>query len=336
MQGTQGQLIRIPYAESYLHSFAHGISGDAETIVGHMGETQLDRKSFYWTRSGGVTLLPRPAPWTCVQAAACSFDGSVIVGQLQEEPAGNYAAFRWTSGGGVVNILGTTYTGSSVATAVSGDGTKVVGYRNDAGGTIPNSAYLWIDGTGLIDLEEPPDIFANQSYPACVSPDGSLIGGAYNRFVGGVQTFPPVIWDGTDGSVIDVLTLPVGWTLASILAFSDDNTKAAGARHLTNAGSQFSVSLSRYAKTITGNFAKNAASVFTWSGGSTITPITIPDTSEVQFNGRMSFDGSNLFEFHREASALFAAANGLVYSLTILNLAETKPQAASLSMIARV
>jgi probable HAF family extracellular repeat protein len=150
-----------------LNSNATGISGDGSIVVGsgdeHIDVTgentiQIDHNSlpFLWTAPSGMQQLPLPSLADDGSANAISANGSTIVGQ-----AGPDAAIWQIDPRGIVNsngqspitlhtlgvLPGGTY---SVATAVSGDGSIVVGYGDTpANGT---TAFLWTSQLGMVDL----------------------------------------------------------------------------------------------------------------------------------------------------------------------------------------
>ncbi|WP_343836335.1 autotransporter domain-containing protein [Castellaniella ginsengisoli] len=127
------------------YSYARAVSADGSTVV---GEADYDRTAggtryhaFRWTSAGGMQDL---GDFTANQqgysyARAVSADGSTVVGEASYDlTAGGtrYHAFRWTSAGGMQDLGDFTANqqGSSYATAVSADGSTVVGYAsNDAG-----------------------------------------------------------------------------------------------------------------------------------------------------------------------------------------------------------
>jgi probable HAF family extracellular repeat protein len=92
-------------------------------------------------------------------------------------------AFRWTRDGGMVG-LGDLPGGSfeSSATAVSADGSVIVGYSNSAFSTL--EAFRWTSGGGMVGLRDLP---GGSSYSVAwgVSPDGSVIVGRGFSALGG-------------------------------------------------------------------------------------------------------------------------------------------------------
>jgi uncharacterized membrane protein len=147
-------------------SRAIGISGDNRVIVGEVGPPiSGDSEAFRWTRSGGmVGLGDLPGGRAKATATAASFDGSVIVGH--GSTAIGTEAFIWDDSNGLRNLRevleddsGLDLTGwvLEVATDVSDDGLKIVGYGINPVGTreawvaSPHKARI-IHGGGLLAL----------------------------------------------------------------------------------------------------------------------------------------------------------------------------------------
>src|SRR4051794_1444345 len=94
---------------------AWDVSGDGTTVVGDTG-----RAGFSWTSQNGIQILTG-----LTSAKATSHDGSIIAGNINEL---NEIAALWTKAGGAQSIGPMPpQTTSSVATAISADGTVVAG-----------------------------------------------------------------------------------------------------------------------------------------------------------------------------------------------------------------
>jgi probable HAF family extracellular repeat protein len=119
------------------------------------------------------------------QGLGMSADGSVIVGAAEY----GYRAFRWSSAGGMQELLPGTY--QSAAYAVSGDGAVIVG-EYDATGT-GLIAFRWTQAGGVQDLPIP----AGWTYSGArsVNADGSVISGYGN----GPDGFRAVVWTNAGG-----------------------------------------------------------------------------------------------------------------------------------------
>jgi len=107
------------------------------------------------------------------QALGISADGSVVVGGAQSA-SGLEAAFRWTSGGGMLG-LGELPDGSvfSLAFGVSADGSVVVGGAQSPLGL---EAFRWTSGGGMLGLGDLPG-GSFESVAEGVSSDGSIVVG---------------------------------------------------------------------------------------------------------------------------------------------------------------
>ena len=159
------------------YTAAHAISGDGGTVVGTTIDENNDVRSFRWTATGGMQLLPPINPeWTSGDAYAVSHDGSVIVGEdynLGSEDGGTRQGYRWTAGA-IPTDAGTTqglpyvdpdYSYAS-ARGVSADGSVVVGWE---GGYI--RAFRWTAETGTVLLG------GEGSEANAVSADGAVVAG---------------------------------------------------------------------------------------------------------------------------------------------------------------
>lgn len=218
-------------------STAMGASADGGVIVGTGnysaggGPMPVTGEAFYWTRSGGLTPLGDvPGGNGVSRAYDVSADGSVIVGKgdaqasFQVEDLG--VAFRWTSQEGMVS-LGFLPDGStsSAATAVSADGSVIVGYSHSPVG---GEAFRWTAAegmTGIGHLNLVPHW--NESHANGVSADGSVI-------VGGSDG-AAYLWtaDGAMRSLQEVLAQDfgldlAGWTLQEAADVSDDGNTIVG------------------------------------------------------------------------------------------------------------
>jgi probable HAF family extracellular repeat protein len=139
-----------------------------------------------------------------------------------------FEAFRWTSSGGMVG-LGDLAGGSflSAATAVSADGSVVVGQGVSASGA---EAFRWTSGGGMVGLGD----LAGGSFfsvALAVSANGSVVVGQ-GTTASEVEAF---VWDATGGmqSLTDVLSPSVGaaldgWTLSVANAISADGRTVVG------------------------------------------------------------------------------------------------------------
>jgi probable HAF family extracellular repeat protein len=167
-------------------SYATGISADGSVIVGTSGP-----QAFRWTAGSGMVglgYLPGDGGST---ALAVSGNGLVVVGssgfQQYVGAPGNYQAFRWTAGSGMVGLGHLPGYTNSDALAVSGNGSVVVG-RNGyqdldyVGAPGKYQAFRWTAGSGMAGLGYLPG--TTNSSANGVSADGSVIVGT-----SGIQAF---------------------------------------------------------------------------------------------------------------------------------------------------
>jgi probable HAF family extracellular repeat protein len=148
----------LGFLSGYAWSSASAISADGTTIIGYVGNANLDQfQAMYWTQTTGIVGLGSlpTAPGGNSFANAVSANGSVIVGSAVGDGAFNHHAFRWTQATGMRD-LGTLPGGDySYANAISADGTIVVGASNDAPlNTGPFLAFRWTQATGMQKLSD--------------------------------------------------------------------------------------------------------------------------------------------------------------------------------------
>lgn len=132
-----------------------------------------------------VTKISVPSAFAAEEAvavpAAVSRDGSTVVGTVNVRVSGMFhpvAAFRWTAAGGTV-LLQTPDYGSTMATAVSADGSVVVGNAAEPSAEAPEGplGWVWTQATGLQFIPMPDGVDATLALD--VTSDGSLVVGTY-------------------------------------------------------------------------------------------------------------------------------------------------------------
>lgn len=137
------------------------------------------------TRVPTITRIRVPSGFAAGDAvavpAAVSRDGSTVVGTINVREQGIFrpvAAFRWTAAGGTALIESPDYH-STMATAVSADGSVVLGNAAEPSGEAPPGprGWVWTAPTGLQFIPVPDDVFANLAID--VSADGSLVVGSH-------------------------------------------------------------------------------------------------------------------------------------------------------------
>ena len=157
---------------------------------------------------------------TYSSATGVSADGSVVVGWVSQDlTLQTNHAFRWTAGGGMVDLMTNAdilaYQ-TSEATDVSADGNVVVGMLGYYAG-----AFRWTAETGMVDLGYLDS--SNQTVANGVSADGSIVVGQSGVDGGSNHAFSWTV----EGGMIDLGTL-TGGTMSYANAISDDGTLIVG------------------------------------------------------------------------------------------------------------
>lgn len=152
----------LPEPLNPYYSAAYGISGDGNVIVG--SSDSLDgAQAFRWTNGvmSGLGYLPSPFPsspgsdiFLTSGANSASYDGAYIVGASRAfdyEGHDQTEAFRWFDGAmiGLGDLPGGAF--NSYGTAVSTDGSIVVGYGTTGDGY---RAFAWDFDHGMRDLRD--------------------------------------------------------------------------------------------------------------------------------------------------------------------------------------
>jgi probable HAF family extracellular repeat protein len=205
---------------------AAGVSGDGAVIAGTCLQTNNDA-AFRWTASTGAVELSQFCCGSFRQssAAAISLDGTVIVGSGHPAVTG---AVMWSADGSPTILGKPPGDSASAATAVSRNGSVIVGWSTDNAGT--SSAFRWTQPTGLVDLGYSVNGLLG-SFATSVSGDGSIVVGYGPTTDGDVA----LIWDEDHGMrrldaalSDDYQTQITGWKLNQATAISDDARTIAG------------------------------------------------------------------------------------------------------------
>ncbi len=151
----------VPASNASLSSFATAVSADCTVVTG-MSELVSGgvTHAFRWTQAGGMVDLGAPAGVSRTsQGLDVSRDGSVIVGSGEFADANAFSgfrngAFRWTAAGGFQNLGALEPGFFSLASAVSGDGTVVVGQGGvqilvGNSSTNGSRAFRWTQAQGM-------------------------------------------------------------------------------------------------------------------------------------------------------------------------------------------
>ncbi len=171
-------------------SRALDVSDDCSAVVGISDFTSgFLQHAFRWTATGGMVDLGVPAGATRQSRAfGVSADGVTIVGDAEFIDSNAFTgyrngAFRWS--GGSFEALGSLSAGyASIATAVSADGTTIVGAASYSASptTTGQSAFRWTQATGMVSLGTLPG--APHTLATAVSDNGRVIAGTTSSSVG--------------------------------------------------------------------------------------------------------------------------------------------------------
>ena len=204
------------------YSQAWGVSADGSTVVGQ-GTSASGTEAFRWTAGTGIVGLgDLPGGTFYSNALGASADGSVVVGfSSSTSSLGGAEAFRWTSEGGMVDLGNLPGAYQSAGTAISNDGSVIVGYSS-------GQAYRWTAATGMVSLGAPPAGYVTPS-PTAVSADGLTVVGTILNPSGGC-------YGTNDGSCYEAFR----WTAATGWVIWGPETKAGsgiGAKDVSGDGS---------------------------------------------------------------------------------------------------
>jgi probable HAF family extracellular repeat protein len=188
-------------------SIAEGVSADGSVVVGISSlEPPPNSNAFRWIAAAGMVGLPLLEGAQGGNAEAISADASVIVGNSNFVSAGPLVpqATKWTETSGAVGLgFLPGFTAGSIAFAVSGDGSIIVGTSESSDGA---EAFLWNPNEGMRGLR---DLLVSEGLGLSlvgwklltatgVSADGSVIvgrginpGGSVEAFIASVGTTPP-------------------------------------------------------------------------------------------------------------------------------------------------
>lgn len=133
-------------------------------------------------------------------ALGISADGSVVIGYSNPTGSNNFHAFRWTSGGSMVELVNTLNGPNSYAYAVNADGSVVVGQAETPGNGA--RAVRW-NANGTMD--NLGTLGGTNSQANAVSADGSIVVGWSNVNGGGDHAFRWV-----EGGLIEDITTTIG------------------------------------------------------------------------------------------------------------------------------
>jgi probable HAF family extracellular repeat protein len=157
-------------------------------VTGGTTQTGHD-SSFFWTRAGGLHILP-DLGGGATRVHAMNDSGAVV----GESSLANFKthAFLWTQAGGIQD-LGSPQGGNSAAVAINAAG-EVAGYSATPDSSAVH-AFYWSPGTGAVDLGT---INSNTSSPLGIADTGEIVGYQFtNNFsafrwtlAGGMEVLP--------------------------------------------------------------------------------------------------------------------------------------------------
>lgn len=212
------------------NSTALGISADGDLITGWSHVSGGMQRPFVWSSSAGMSEISLLPGGNAGQAAAVSGDGMYFAGRSTFAGSGSGTnAVRWGPNG--LEDLGALVSGgSSYATAISHDGSVVVGVTPTSNGS---RAFRWTEATGMVNLGiVPPAGTFPQSHAYAVSGDGLTIGGVSNN--------DAFLWRAELG-MVDLATWlqseginTSGWRLANVSGLSYDGSIITGTGFFNN------------------------------------------------------------------------------------------------------
>ena len=187
--GSRQEIPLIPTfnPDGYFSSEARGISADGSVVVGTVQPVFTDgldaAEAFRWTAATKTTSLGTKVGGRemYTRASGVSADGSVVVGSSWGRGVNghwDFAAFRWTADSGMIPLSGIHF-----ASAMSDDGTTVVGAWSEAPGSQTahrSEAVRWSADKGAIRLGTLPG--DNISGATDVSADGSVVVGTSYKY----------------------------------------------------------------------------------------------------------------------------------------------------------
>lgn len=188
----------LPGGEHF--SVARSLSGDGSVVTGFSSVSVVSH-AFRWTQQTGMVDMGTLPGGMVSLAFGISTDGFVIVGRADKQ------AFRWTQEQGMVG-LGDLPGGAfdSRATAVSADGSVVVGWGHSGAG---REAFRWTESDGIVGLG-----FLKTTYSKAyaVSADGSVVVG---EGIAANARHRPFIWTADRGmrNLQDIIRAELGLDL---------------------------------------------------------------------------------------------------------------------------
>ncbi len=200
-----GGMVGLGIPATAVSRVASGASANGSVVVGSSGSGLL-AEAFRWTEATGIVglgYLSENFPRSF--ASGVSANGSAVVGDSQIGSAIGFfiptEAFRWTETTGMTGLGFLPTHGSSVASAVSADGTVVAGSSRPANTTDPGEAFRWTPATGMAGLGQLGGSYV-ASGAAGISADGTVVVGTANNNIPSVDIlFQAFRWTEAAGMV---------------------------------------------------------------------------------------------------------------------------------------
>jgi uncharacterized membrane protein len=203
-------------------SYAYGVSGDGETVVGYARSTGRD-EAIIWSELGGLQKIGGTPDNLSTIAWSVSDDGSAIAGISFIDSRIPSNPFRWTTGEGFQALSGCGCSGLGYRVTISGNGSTIVGTHSAPG--LGVSAFRWNDESGPQDLGDFP---GGNHFSAAfdATSDGETVVGV-GSIPGGAEGFRWTEASGLQG---------LGQLMYQAQAVSADGTTIAGAGFLNGQG----------------------------------------------------------------------------------------------------
>lgn len=209
----------------------NSISGDGETIGGHMWVVGSRTHACTWTQSGGVVDLGVRFPDTSSRADAIDYDGNVVVG-WSSDATNTWQPTVWEDG--VLTVLYEDLVGNW-ASAVNADGTIIGGCAYNPT-TLKSPATLWIKSGDTWQQNELGVLPGTPAYQRAIvygiANDGSVAVGrnhfASNNYTGFVWTLEQGMVKAKDYILSLGAVLPEVFTVLSMTSVTHDGRVIGG------------------------------------------------------------------------------------------------------------
>jgi probable HAF family extracellular repeat protein len=178
---------------------SNDVSGDGHTIVGvakdagGISQAAIWLQRTEWQRLGSFTPTAVPCSGALGSAYGVSRNGQVVVGLAYDGCTLSHA-FRWTPSNGMVDLGSSVQGRSSLASAVSGDGSVVVGYQEAANGV--RQGARWANGR----QELMPGVDGYVGQARATNADGSIAVGRQCRPLLGNADQSAWVWTAQAGT----------------------------------------------------------------------------------------------------------------------------------------